>query len=127
MSTPKAGLRQEPVFRRSAHFPLSVLRINGRTVKSGERDPKWNHEIGFNIGLDGLGVSSEKRLPAGANVMVEFLLPGENSTLLKADARLRWSKRRTTRGKQLYYMNLEFIRLNPRVKDHIQQFLDEPY
>jgi len=106
-----------------------VLRINKRMIRSSDREPKWDHEVGANIGLEGLGILSEKRLPPCTDVRVEFLLPGEcteDTELLQADGRIRWSRPCAIRGKKLHFMDLEFTRLSPKAKAQIQRFLDEP-
>jgi len=105
--------------RKTAGFSAAIVRVNDRKFQN-----KWDHEVGFNIGLGGMGLKSERPLPAKANVTVIVLLPDEEQELMELDAKLTWLKEGTDAKKKLYYMGLEFTKLEPAALEQIQQFLD---
>ncbi len=115
------GKERRSDFRRKVTFPLNIVRVNQLTIQN-----KWDHEVGFNIGVGGMAIKSEKALPDKANVTVVFLLPNEDTELMQLDAKHLWTKRvaEGRQRKKLYYMGLEFTHLDPQSKNEIQQYLD---
>lgn len=106
--------------RKTAGFSAAIVRVNDRKFQN-----KWDHEVGFNIGLSGMGLKSERPLPAKANVTVVVLLPDEEQELMELEAKLVWIKQGADGNKKLYFMGLEFTKLEPQAQGQIRQFLDE--
>ncbi len=73
-----------------------------------------------------MGLKSERPLPAKANVTVVVLLPDEEQELMDLEAKLVWIKQGADGKKKLYFMGLEFTKIEPQAQGQIRQFLDEP-
>lgn len=117
--TSHRGKERRHCLRKRATLPADIIRVNQLKFQR-----KWDHEVATDIGLSGLGVKSEKPLPAKANVTVAVLLHNDNTTLLTLDAKLVWTNPKTENHHKIYYMGLEFTRLDPEAKEKIQRFVD---
>ncbi len=118
--TPSRVKERRREFRRSVVFPLRFVRINELTFQKN----KWDHEVGFNIGIGGMAAKSDAPLPAKASVTVRLLLPNEKRGLLDLEAQLIWIKPVREDHRKLYHMGLEFTSLDPHVREEIQRYLD---
>ncbi len=114
------GKDRRTTFRKQATFQADIFRVNEMSFKK-----KWDHEVGVNIGMRGMCLRSTKRLPEKANVTIAILLHNENSALVEVDAKLVWTHQRKENRQSLYYMGLEFTRLDAEVRQKIERFVNE--
>ena len=116
----RRGKERRHEFRRMSTFPADIFRVNQLTFRN-----KWDHEVGVNIGMDGLCIKSAKALPENASITVAVLLHNSNAELVEVDAKLLWTQRRIEGQGKIYYMGLQFTRLTTDAKEKIQRFVDE--
>ncbi len=113
------GKERRLCLRKRVTLPADIIRVNQMKFKR-----KWDHEVATDIGLSGLGIKSAKPLPAKANVTVAVLLHNDNTALLTLDAKLVWTRPQNENRHKIYYMGLEFTKLDSEAKDKIQRFVD---
>lgn len=113
------GKERRRYFRKRATFPTDIIRVNQLKFQR-----KWDHEVSTDIGVNGVGVKSEKALPAKANVTVAILLHNEDTALLTLDAKLVWTRQQIENHQKIYYMGLEFTKLDPEAREKIQRVVD---
>lgn len=117
MERPRPPRRQAP--RRRAAFHVDITRINALTFQR-----KWDREVGVDIGLRGLRLSSTQPLPAKANLTVVVLLPAEDAeAYLELDAKLIWARAHPSPHQAHYLMGLEFTRLDREAQQAIERFV----
>lgn len=104
--------------RKVRGFHADIVRVNELTFQS-----KWYNEVGTDISNKGLGLRCSRPLPEKSHVTIAIVLRDGGYHLLKVEARLVWISKVVEHQKERFFMGFEFTKLDPEIREKIQQFL----
>jgi len=93
-----------------------VCRMAGEKVEVGE-----GRRVS-NLSLGGVRIYSDERLDIGQELELEFFLP--NGVVVKASARVVWSKELPPGSQGVYDVGLEFLALSKRARKELSHILE---
>lgn len=107
--------------RKKVEFATDIVRVN----QLSWRGKKWDSEMGVNIGIDGFGCVSMKKLPDESSVSCFILFPRPFGTqLIEAEAKLIWQREKVFKGSPRWVHGFQFTKVSPSHLKLIEQVIE---